>query len=178
MVQYLLVVKEDDKSCRFFKFFIKPHHKTIGHIEVKAMKKQQNHEVTKALEQLEGGREEIKRAHGHLLDTEWSYIGAICLPNLSESLKTNICKNLKICNYCSDYILVGEDSKMKLAMDTLLQTCFPPGSECSDEMVWREQYRNLASRILALEHLTPPVSQVKRLTGREEQVTAAFNEGL
>ena len=63
--------------------FIKPHHKTIGQAEVKAMATlQQSGEITSALNQLEGGKEEMLRAHGHLLDSDWSYLGIICLPNL------------------------------------------------------------------------------------------------
>ena len=66
--------------------FVKPHHKTIGHVEVKAMTDLQNQEVTNALKQLEGGKEEMLRVHGHLLDPNWSYLGIICLPNLPQNL--------------------------------------------------------------------------------------------
>ena len=78
--------------------FIKPHHKTVGHVEVKAMTDLQNQEVTNALKQLEGGKEEMLRVHGHLLDPNWSYLGIICLPNLPQNLKTTMCRNLKMCN--------------------------------------------------------------------------------
>merc|ERR1719278_781420 len=88
--------------------FIKPHHKTIGQVEVKALATiQQSGEITSALNQLEGGKEEMLRVHGHLLDSDWSYLGIICLPNLPQNLKTTMCRNLKICNHCAAYILVG-----------------------------------------------------------------------
>merc|ERR1711863_139647 len=90
--------------------FIKPHHKTIGHVEVKAIATlQQSSEVKKALDQLEGGKEEMLRAHGHLLDSDWSYLGIICLPNLPQDDKPTMCRNMKICNHCDDYILVGDE---------------------------------------------------------------------
>ena len=71
--------------------FLKPHHKTIGHLEVKAMLDQQSGEVKKALSQLKGGKEEMARAHGHTLDEQWRYLGVICLPKLSSHLKEKIC---------------------------------------------------------------------------------------
>ena len=41
--------------------FLKPHHKTVGHIEVKAMDNLQCSEVLKAIAQLKGGLEEMTR---------------------------------------------------------------------------------------------------------------------
>ena len=60
----------------------------------------------------------------------------------------------------------------------LLDACFPPGSENQDESMWRTQYKDLAIRVLAMEHMTPPVGELKRITGTEKQVVAAFSEGL
>ena len=155
--------------------FVKPHHKTIGHVEVKAMTDlDQKNEVTSALKQLEGGRDEMLRAHGHLLDSEWSYLGIICLPNLPQNGKATMCKNMHVCNYCADFILVGDVNR---EMKSLLETHFPLGSEYPDEPVWRRQYKELASRILAMEHLGPPMSMVKRITGRERKVVGGFTEG-
>ena len=155
--------------------FVKPHHKTIGHIEVKAMKELRNQEVKKALSQLEGGKEEMLRAHGHLLDSDWSYLGIICLPNLPQDLKQTMCGNLNICDHCAEYILVGEVRSS--GMKPLLEKHFTLGSEFSDEAVWRDQYKKIASRILAMDHLHPPVSTVQRIAGTDREVVAAFTEG-
>ena len=135
--------------------FFKPHQKTVGQIEVKAMENLQSHEVTKSLEQLEGGRKEMARAHGHVLDREWSYLGAVALPNLPANLKQQMCQNLKICGHCAQFILVGD---MNSAIKDLMDICFPAGSERPDELTWRAQYKELTCRVLALEHLTPPVA--------------------
>ena len=151
--------------------FLKPHHKTIGHFEVKAMVDQQNGEVRKALSQLKGGKEEMARAHGHTLDEHWRYLGVICLPKLRTHLKEKICKDLKICDHCAGYILVENDS-----FDSLLESCFDPNNVYPDEAVWRKQYKAIASRLLAFEHLTPPVTVVKRITGREKEVVPGFIE--
>ena len=37
-------------------------------------------------------------------------------------------------------------------------------------------YKAIASRLLAFEHLTPPVTAVKRITGREDEVVPGFKE--
>ena len=154
--------------------FVKPHHKTIGHIEVKAMTDVQNQEVRKALDQLAGGKEELLRAHGHLLDTEWSYLGIICLPNLSQNQKKTMCRNMKICPHCADFILVGDfNNEMKSNLDMH----FSSSRVFRDELVWRDQYKQIASRLLAMEHLGSPVTTVKRMAGREMEVVAAFTEG-
>ena len=154
--------------------FVKPHHKTIGHVEVKAMTDLQNHEVLKALDQLEGGKEEMLRVHGHLLDPNWSYLGIICLPNLPQNLKTTMCRNLKICNHCADYILV--ENVVNTEMKSHLNTHFSSSTEFPDIAV-RDQYKKMTSRLLAMQHLRPPVSTVQRMTGREKEVVAAFTEG-
>ena len=151
--------------------FLKPHHKTIGHFEVKAMVDQQTGEVKNALNQLKGGKEEMTRAHGHVLDEDWSYLGVICLPKLKSHSKEKICKDLKICNHCAGYILAEDDS-----VKTFLESCFNPESMYSDETVWRDQYKTIASRLLAFEHLTPPVTTVKRITGREFEIVSGFIE--
>ena len=149
--------------------FLKPHHKTIGHLEVKAMLDQQSGEVKKALSQLKGGKEEMARAHGHTLDEQWRYLGVICLPKLSSHLKEKICKDLKICDHCAGYILAENDS-----LDSLLESCFDPKNVYPDEAVWRAQYKAITSRLLAFEHLTPPMTTVKRITGRENELVPGF----
>ena len=154
--------------------FFKPHQKTIGQIEVKAMEDLQSHEVRKSLQQLEGGREEMARAHGHLLDRDWIYLGVVALPNLPENLKQQMCQNLKICVHCAQFILVGN---MNSALKNLMDACFPAGSERQDELTWRTQYKKLTTRVLAMEHLAPPVDPVKRITGTDDRVVAAFSKG-
>ena len=156
--------------------FVKPHHKTIGHIEVKAMTDLQNHEVTDALKQLEGGKEEMLRVHGHLLDPNWSYLGIICLPNLPQNLKPTMCRNQKICNHCADYLLVGD--LVNTEMKSLLDAHFSLRPEFADVAVWRVQYKEIASRILAMQHLSSSqVSTVARMAGTEWGVVPAFTEG-
>ena len=174
-VKHMLMVKQLNKSKKEHDIiFLKPHHKTVGHIEVKALTElRQSGEVANAINQLAGGQEEIKRAHGHLLDQEWSYLGVICLPNLPQNLKPTLCSNLNICDYCADFVLVGD---LHAPMKSLLDTSF--ASEFPDEAVWRDQYKKLTSRILAMQHMNSSnVSTVKRITGREGEVVAAFTEG-
>ena len=155
--------------------FVKPHHKTIGQVEVKALATlQQSGEITSALNQLEGGKEEISRAHGHLLDSDWSYLGIICLPNLPQADKPTMCRNMKICNHCADYILVGDE--VNTGMKSMLDSHFSAAGEFPDESVWRDQYKKIASRILAMEHLRTSVSTVQRMAGTEREVVAAFTE--
>ena len=43
--------------------------------------------------------------------------------------------------------------------------------------VWRDQYKKITSRLLAMQHLRPPVSTVQRMAGREREVVPAFTEG-
>jgi len=169
MVRHLNMSKKEHDII-----FLKPHHKTVGHIEVKALTElRQSGEVANAINQLAGGLEEIKRAHGHLLDQEWSYLGVVCLPNLPQNLKPTLCSNLNICDYCADFVLVGD---LHAPMKSLLDSSF--GSEFRDEAVWRDQYKKLTSRILAMQHMNSSnVSTVKRITGREDEVVAAFTEG-
>ena len=155
--------------------FFKPHQKTVGQIEVKAMQNLQTHEVTKSLEQLEGGRKEVARAHGHVLDRDWSYLGVVALPNLPADLKQQLCQNLKICGHCAQFILVGD---MHSAIKVLMDTSFPAGSECPDELTWRAQYKELSCRVLAMEHLAPPIAPLRRITGTDEGVVAAFTKGF
>ena len=175
-IKHILMRREQNKNKKEHDIiFIKPHQKTIGHVEVKAMvDPNQTNEVTSALKQLMGGRDEMLRAHGHLLDSEWSYHGIICLPNLPQNLKATMCNNMHICHYCADFILVGD---VNTEMKSMLEIHFPLGSEFLDETVWRKQYKDLASRILAMEHLGPPMSMVKRITGRERKVISGFTEG-
>ena len=135
---------------------------------------QQSGEITSALNQLEGGKKEMLRAHGHLLDSDWSYLGIICLPNLPQDLKQTMCGNLNICDHCAEYILVGEVRSS--GMKPLLEKHFSLGSEFLDEAVWRDQYKKIASRILAMDHLHPPVSTVQRIAGTDREVVAAFTE--
>ena len=155
--------------------FFKPHHKTIGQIEVKSMENLRTHEVTKSLEQLEGGRNEMARAHGHVLDRDWSYLGVVALPNLPTDLKQQMCQNLTICGCCAQFILVGD---MNSAIKDLMDMCFPAGSEHPDELTWRTQYKELSTRVLAMEHLAPPFDPRRRITGTDEGVVAGFSEGL
>ena len=60
----------------------------------------------------------------------------------------------------------------------LLDTSLPSGSVHQDESTWQTQYKNLAIRVLAMEHMTPPVGELKRIIGTEKEVVAAFSEGL
>ena len=157
--------------------FIRPKYKTVVHIEVKAMQDIQIQEVTKALKQLEGGKEEMGRIHGHVLDAGWAFFGVVCLPNLQSNQKSTICQNLKICNACAAYILVGDQSgSLKPAMESLLNKHFSTAPLYQDRSMWL-QYEKLTSRMLAMEHLTLPVSSLKRITGRDEPVVAAFTDG-
>ena len=136
----------------------------------------QNPEVTNALKQLEGGKEEMLRVHGHLLDPNWSYLGIICLPTLPQADKPTMCGNLKICNYCANYILVG--NVVNTEMKSLLDAHFSLRLEFSDIAVWRVQYKEIASRILAMQHLSSSqVSTVSRIAGTEREVVSAFTEG-
>ena len=125
---------------------------------------------------LKGGKEEMLRAHGHLLDPNWSYLGIICLPNLKQGDKPTMLRDLDICNHCADYILVGD--VVNTEMKSLLDAQFTLGAEFPDEAVWRDQYKKIASRLLAMQHLRPSeVSTVARMAGTERGVVAAFAEG-
>jgi len=59
------------------------------------------------------------RVHGHLLDSDWSYLGIICLPNLPQANKPTMCSNLNICNHCADFILVegAVNTEMKFLLN-------------------------------------------------------------
>ena len=84
-----------------------------------------------------------------------------------------MCSNLNICNYCADFLLVGD---LHAPMKSLLDSSF--ASEFQDEAVWRDQYKKLTSRILAMQHMdSSNISTVKRITGWEGEVVAAFTEG-
>ena len=175
-IKHELIVKKLNRSKKEKDIiFVKPHHKTVGHVEVKAMTDLQNHEVLKALDQLEGGKEEMLRVHGHLLDPNWSYLGIICLPNLPQNLKQTMCRSLNICNDCANYIIVG--NVVNNEMKSLLNTHFSLSTEFGDVAVWRDQYKKMTSRLLAMQHLRPPVSTVQRMAGREREVVPAFTEG-
>ena len=143
--------------------------------EVKSMKAKQNHEVTKALKQLLGGKEEYARIHGHVLDPDWTFVGVVAFPNLSVALKAEIVRDFKICSDCSAYLLVGA---MEPAVDNLLKTTFFQGLEFRDEVVWRQQYKTLTSRLLAMDHLIQPIPEVQRITGRTQEIVPAFTSGL
>ena len=171
------MMKELNKSKKEHDIiFVKPHHKTIGHIEVKAMTElQQSKEVNKALDQLEGGKEEMLRVHGHLLDPSWSYLGIIYLPALPQADIPTMCRNLKICNHCANFILVG--NVVNAEMKSILNTHFSSSTEFADVAVWRDQYKKMTSRLLAMQHLRPPVSTVQRMAGRDREVVPAFTEG-
>ena len=158
--------------------FILPASRTIGQFEVKAMRDKSNGEVLDAINQLKGGRDELARVHGHVLDAQWTYLGAVCLPNLPLHLKPEVVRDLKICPSCSDYLLVPPVvGDMKAPVETLLQTSFPPGSTFPDESVWRPQYKAVTWRLLAMDHLIQPIPEVERITGRREPIVAAYTEG-
>ena len=139
----------------------------------------QTGEVKEAINQLRGGRDEIARVHGHVLDAQWTYLGAVCLPNLPPQLKPEVVRDLKICQSCSAYLLVGDMmvGDMKAPVETLLQTAFPPGSQFTDDWSWRRQYKAVTSRLLAMDHLIQPIPEVKRITGRNEDIVPAFTAG-
>ena len=156
---------------------IKPDFKAVLQTEVKAMTGKQTNEVTKALKQLSGGKEEYARVHGHVLDPNWTFVGVVALPNLPETMKPEVVRDLKICSPCSAYLLVGD---MGPAMDTLLRNTFVPGNEFLDEtgpLGWRQQYKALTWRLLAMAHLIQPVPEVQRITGRTDPIVAAYTEG-
>ena len=50
--------------------------------------------------------------------------------------------------------------------------------EKTEEKKAMGQYKRLTSRMLAMEHLTLPISSVKRITGQDNPVVAAFTEGI
>ena len=178
-VKYDLMRKELNRNKKEHDIvFIKPEHKTVAHSEVKAIQDNKTREVTNALKQLEGGKKEMARIHGHVLDAEWTYIGVVCLPNLLPNQKSTICQNLRICTACADYILVGDqNASLKPAMASLLKNHFSTAPLYQGSTMWL-QYKKLTSRMLAMEHLTLPVSSLKRITGREEPVVAAFTKGV
>ena len=156
---------------------IKPDFKTVLQTEVKAMTAKQTNEVTKALQQLSGGKEEYARVHGHVLDPDWTYVGVVALPNLPETMKPEVVRDLRICSPCSTYLLVGD---METSMDTLLRNTFAQGSQYQDEngqQGWRRQYKALTWRLLAMDHLIQPIPEVERITGRREPIVAAYTEG-
>ena len=156
---------------------MKPDFKAVLQTEVKAMTGKQTNEVTKALKQLSGGKEEYARVHGHVLDPDWIFVGVVALPNLPETMKPEVVRDLKICSPCSAYLLVGD---MGPAMDTLLRNTFVPGNEFLDEtgpLGWRQQYKALTWRLLAMAHLIQPVPEVQRITGRTDPIVAAYTEG-
>ena len=154
--------------------FIRPASRTIGQFEVKAMRDKANGEVLEALNQLRGGRDELARVHGHVLDHQWTYIGAVCLPNLPLHLKAEVVQDLGICHSCSSYLLVGP---MKTPVENLVQNLFPPSSSFPDEWVWRPQYKAVTSRLLAMDHLVKPIPHVERITGRRDPIVAGYTEG-
>jgi len=124
--------------------FIRPASRTIGQFEVKAMRDKSNREVLEALNQLRGGRDELARVHGHVLDHQWTYMGAVCLPNLPLHLKAEVVRDLGICHSCSSYLLVGP---MKAPVENLVRNLFPLSSSFTDESVWRPQYEVVTSRL-------------------------------
>ena len=152
--------------------FVLPACRTIGQFEVKAMQEKSNREVLEAMNQLKGGRDELARVHGHVLDHQWTYLGAVCLPNLPPHLKPEVVRDLKICPSCSDYLLVPPVvGDMKAPVETLLQTSFP------DESVWRPQYKEVTWRLLAMDHLIQPIPEVQRITGRKDPILAGYTAG-
>jgi len=153
--------------------FIRPASRTIGQFEVKAMQDKANGEVLEALKQLRGGRDELARVHGHVLDHQWTYVGAVCLPNLPIHLKAEVVRELGICHSCSSYLLVGP---MKAPVENLLRNLFPPSSSFPDESVWRPQYEAVTSRLLAMDHLVKPIPDVQRITGRKDPIVAGYTE--
>ena len=86
-----------------------------------------------ALKQLQGGKEEARRLHGHLLDAYWSFIGIIALPNLTSQQRDDICQAKQICQYCKQFILVDIIPEMNQVFSSLFTTKF------TDELVWGPQ---------------------------------------
>ena len=88
---------------------VRPREKTVTQIEVKAVEKEKNRRnkiVQSALKQLEGGKEELQRLHGHLLDATWSYVGLIALTNLTSKERDEMCREKNFCRNCKQLILV------------------------------------------------------------------------
>ena len=57
---------------------------------------------------------------------------------------------------------------MNSSIKDLMDTCFPAGSERPE----------LTCRVLAMEHLAPPIAPLTRITGTDEGVVAAFSKGF
>ena len=156
---------------------LKPEFRTVLQTEVKAMTSKQTGEVTTALKQLLGAKEEYARVHGHVLNPDWTYVGVVALPNLPVTMKPELVRDLRICSPCSNYLLVGD---MENAMGNLLRNIFAPGGQFQDEVGlqgWRRQYQDLTWRLLAMDHLIKPIPEVERITGRTDPIGAAYTEG-
>ena len=181
-VEYGLMRRELNRHKREHDIvFIRPKPKSIIHIEVKAMQETESQEMTKALKQLQGGKEEMSRIHGHVLDDGWTYLGVVCLPNLLPNQKTKLCQDLKICDACAESVVVSDhNGNLKSAMESALRTSNAVSKERKkkEKMKAKDQYKRLTSRMLAMEHLTLPISSVKRITGQDNPVVAAFTEGI
>ena len=154
---------------------VRPSEKTVTQIEVKAVEKEKNRRnkiVQSALKQLEGGKEELQRLHGHLLDATWSYVGLIALTNLTSKERDEMCREKNFCRNCKQFILV--DVPKELAdLSTQLTMANSP---CQEEQVWRPQSRLLMGRLVSLESLVPSLRTMERITGAKEGVTGAFTE--
>ena len=127
----------------------------------------------------------MSRIHGHVLDDEWTYLGVVCLPNLLPNQKTKLCQDLKICDACAEYVVVSDhNGNLKSALESALRTSNAVSKkkrrkkEKEKKKKAMDQYKRLTSRMLAMEHLTLPISSVKRITGQDNPVVPAFTEGL
>ena len=150
---------------------LRPEYKALLQVEVKAMKDNVgriNQIMESALKQLQGGKEEARRLHGHLLDAYWSFIGIIALPNLTSQQRDDICQAKQICQYCKQFILVDIIPEMNQVFSSLFTTKF------TDELVWRPQYKELLARLVSQVHMVPSLKPMEKITGTTEQVIGAF----
>ena len=79
--------------------------------------------------------------------------GPMLDPNLPETMKPEVVPDLGICSPCSAYLLVGHIGP---TIGNLLKKIFVHGSNFQDEggpKGWRQQYKTLTSRLLAMAHL-------------------------
>ena len=142
---------------------IHPEQKTVLQIEVKAAESRSSSgPINGALKQITGGLEELMRLHSHVLDQDWTFLGAVALPNVSVADKDDVCRRVGICMSCRDYILVGD---MSLAIPHFLGQVFPTSRAFPDRPVWKMSHQRLMERLAALVHLAPALPAMQKITG-------------
>ena len=111
----------------------------------------------------------MERIHGCVLEGDWKFIGIICLPNLNDSNKNQMCTKKSICPSCKGYVLVGD-------MNSALKSLFE--SEFSVEQGnWESSYKTLMGRLAAFVHLAPATtSAMEQITGTSKQVLGGYSD--